>query len=185
MMASLLLLIGSGAADAAPYRLSDDDGVIRFHLEASLHEIDGEAQNYTGQLDIGPGSQHTGDVQIPSSGLTTGLGVRDDRMHDFVLNTAKYPSISYSILGMSGDVATLDSGTGSGMLVLNGKLTIAGVSHDLDIPAAFTWTDGSVKLVGKVTTQWTLFNLPDPSILISTLKPPIDLKFAVTASKIP
>lgn len=185
MTASLLLFIASGAVNAAPYRLSDDKGTVRFHMEASLHEISGEAGAYTGQLDIGPGSSHTGEVEFPASGLTTGLGIRDDRMRDFVLNVEKYPSIKYSIVGMSGDVATLDSGTGSGTLILNGKLTISGVSHDLDIPTAFTWTDGSVKLVGKVTTKWTLFNLPDPSILISTLKPPIDLKFAVTATKIP
>lgn len=178
-------LVASLSAQAERFAISHSTGKIRFHMEASLHEIDGAAESFSGGIELGPESSHQGEITIPAVGLTTHLKIRDERMREHVLHVEKYPTITYRIRSISGDVAGLDSGTGSGEVQLNGDLTVAGVTETLNIPAAYTWSQSSVKLVGKVTTKWTNFRLPDPSILISTLHPPLDILFAVQATKEP
>jgi polyisoprenoid-binding protein YceI len=174
-----LMLLSTASADR--YSFDESGGKVLFHLVASLHEIDGQAQKFNGWINIGEGSDHTGEVIVQTNQLTTGLGVRDERMYDFVLQTERYPTIQYKIYGIDGDTAGLDSGKGTGKLTLKGALTVATVTKDIAIPAAYKWEDGSLKLIGKSTIQWTDFNLPDPSIKISTLNPPLDIKFSLSA----
>ncbi|MFT5685188.1 MAG: polyisoprenoid-binding protein YceI, partial [Myxococcota bacterium] len=146
MIALSMLLAMAQTADAARYAFDDTRGEVTFGMVASLHDIEGKASSFTGELDIGSASP-TGSVVIQSAQITTFLGVRDDRMHDFCLSTGEYPTIEMRIGATTGNVKGLNSGRGSGTIELRGQLTVRSSSRDVVIPATYTWEGGSVRLV--------------------------------------
>ena len=183
MFAALLAL---NTAQAERYSFSNDTSDVGFHMLATMHEVDGDCRSFQGEIDIGKKATHTGKVTVQTNALTTFIDVRDERMHDYVLEVEKYPTLQFDIKAIEGDVEGLDSGNGSGEVVLKGQLTIKTVSKDIEFPVTYTWDeDGNLSLTGAYATSWTNWNLPDPSILISTLYPELDVKVDVKAQKSP
>ena len=184
MSALVTILALTGAADAARYTFDNTRGDLTFDLAASLHEIDGEASSFTGELDIGADSP-TGEIVIQASQVTTGLSVRDDRMHDFCLGTEQFPTIELRIGATTGDVRGLNSGRGSGSIELRGQLTIRSTSRDVVLPVSYSWEGDEVRIVGSHQLKWTDYGVPDPSILISTLYPEVNIQLNVLLSEAP
>lgn len=183
MLAANLAL---NTAHAERYSFSNDSSDVTFHMVATLHEVDGDCKSFQGELDVGTKATHTGKVTFQTSEVTTFIDIRDETMHEDVLEVASYPTAVFDIKAIGGDVAGLDSKKGSGDVVLKGQFTIKTVSKDIEFPVTYTWDDsGNLSLAGHFETTWTNWNLPDPSILISTLYPDVDIKVAVKASKSP
>ena len=161
-------------ADAGKF--AGSSGSVQFFNEASLHKFEGKASSFTASLDT---DSLTGSLIVQTSSMTTNLGPRDTKMHDDVLESKKYGTISFAVTGMAGDTEALKSGSGSGSVKLTGKLTIRDTSKTVTIPATYTAADGTVTMSGSYAFKWTDFNVPDPSIFISTLYPDMSVKFNV------
>lgn len=180
-----LTLAGSGDALAARYAFDDTSGTITFGMQASLHEIDGAAQRFTGELDIGS-AQPTGKVTVQAAELTTFLGDRDDRMYSYSLEVDQYPTVEFLIAATTGNVRGLNSRRGSGTVELRGQITVRSATRDVIIPATYRWDrDGTLHLTGAHQLKWTDYGVPDPSIVISTLYPDMDIQFDVTLTERP
>lgn len=184
MSALVTLFALTGSADATRYAFDDTKGELTFDLVASLHNIEGRASSFTGELDIGADSP-TGKVVVQSSQLTTDLGVRDDRMHTFCLSTEQYPTIEMRIGATTGDVSGLNSRRGNGTIELRGQITIRSTSRDVVLPVTYSWEGDAVRLVGSHQLKWTDYGVPDPSILISTLYPEVNLQLNVLLNESP
>ncbi len=173
-------------AHAERYSFSNDSSDVGFHMVATMHEVDGDCANFQGELDVGRKATHTGKVTVQTSAVTTFIDVRDERMHNYVLEIEKYPTMELDIKAIEGDVEGLDSKKGSGEILLKGQLTIRTVSKDVEFPVTYSWSEsGDLSLKGGYETKWTNWNLPDPSILISTLYAELDVRVFVTAKKSP
>ena len=184
-MSTLLTLLALlGAADAARYATDDTKGTLTFDMAASLHEITGRAASFTGELDIGADSP-TGTIVIQAAQLTTDLSVRDDRMHEYCLSVEQYPTIELRIGATTGDVSGLNSGRGSGSIELRGQLTVRSTSRDVVLPVSYSWEGDKVRLVGSHQLKWTDYGVPDPSILISTLYPEVNVQLNVLLNESP
>lgn len=184
-MSALIALVAlTGAADATRYAFDDTKGELTFDLVASLHNIEGKASSFMGELDIGADSP-TGKIVIQSSQLTTDLSVRDARMHEFCLSTEQYPTIELRVGATTGDVRGLNSGRGSGTIELRGQITIRSTSRDVVLPVSYSWEGDQVRIVGNHQLKWTDYGVPDPSILISTLYPEVNLQLNVLLNESP
>lgn len=182
MLITLLTL----PAQAERYAFDNDSGAIGFEMVATLHEIQGASTSFSGELDVGRRATHTGKITLQSSALTTNLDIRDERMHGYVLGVSEFPTVDFVIADIGGDVEGLDSQKGSGQVVLKGQLTIRTVTKDVEVPAKYAWDDsGNLTLDTSWDTSWTHWNLPDPSILMSTLYPELTVNGKVTAKKSP
>ena len=58
---------------------------------------------------------------------------------------------------------------------MNGKLTIRDVTKSIAVPAAFVKMGNDMSLQGQFDFKWTDYEVPDPSIIISTLYPDMSL----------
>lgn len=163
-------------ADAATYAFTQGNGSISFHNKASLHEFEGRAQSFSGSLDTDAG---TGSMTIQASSLTTSLGPRDSKMHDFCLESATYGTVSFSVSSIGGDTAGLQSGEGSGTITLNGTLTIRSVGQPVGISTNYSFDGGALRLKGSHAMRWGDYGVPDPSIIISKLYPDMSVRFNV------
>ena len=161
-------------AEAAKF--SGNSGSVQFFNEASLHKFEGNAKSFAASMDT---DSLTGSLVVQTKSMTTNLGPRDSKMHDFCLESDKYGTITFTVTGMDGDTEALKAGTGEGKVTLKGNLKIRDATKAVSMPASFSAAGGSVTLNGSYAFKWTDFNIPDPSIFISTLYPDMSVKFNV------
>ncbi|MGC6508799.1 MAG: YceI family protein [Myxococcota bacterium] len=74
-----------------------------FHMSASLHDINGEAQQFKGYLDIDE-SECSGEVSIDAKSITTFLGKQDDKMHSETIQVSRFPEVLYIIHSIEGRI---------------------------------------------------------------------------------
>ena len=179
-----LMMAWTQDAHAARYAFDDTSGSINFGLVASLHDIAGTAQTFSGELDIGS-DKPTGKITIQATGLTTDLAIRDDRMHSYCLEVDRYPTVEFLVAATTGDVRGLNSRRGSGNIELRGQMTVRSSTRDVIIPVRYQWRSGTLHLTGAHQLDWTQYGVPDPSIIISTLYPEVNIQFDVALTERP
>ena len=176
---SFLSLLASVAfspiAQAGTYK-GNSAGTVTFHNTASLHGIEGTAKSFSTSLDT---DALKGSLVVQTKSMTTALGPRDTKMHEFCLESDKFSTITFSVNSIEGGIEGLKTGAGTGSVVLKGSLKIRDTSKNVSIPATYSFTDSGLALSGKHAFKWTDFNVPDPSIFISTLYPDMSVEFNV------
>jgi polyisoprenoid-binding protein YceI len=88
-----------------------------------------------------------------------------------------YPTVEFKVRSATGDVAALVAGKGEGTLQLNGQLTLRTATRDVSVPVRYWWEGGTLRVSGAHRFKWPDYGLPDPSIVISTLYPEVDVRF--------
>jgi polyisoprenoid-binding protein YceI len=166
----------SATADATKYTFDQSGSSVTFHNTASLHGIDGVAKQFGGSFDSGAG---TGSLVVQTKSMTTNLGPRDNKMHDFCLESDKYPTIEFAVTGMGGGVEGLKAKAKRGKIALNGTLKIRDTKKTISVPTSFVTMGDDLTLQGEFDFNWQDYNVPDPSILISTLYPDMSVKFSL------
>ncbi|MDP2309192.1 MAG: YceI family protein [Pseudomonadota bacterium] len=165
-------------AAAAVLGFGPGDGRVEFQLSSTLHEIEGEALGFAGQLDT---AARTGTLTVDAGSLTTGLGPRDSRMLAWCLEAPRFPAITFALSSIEGGQTGLASGVGSGSLSLRGTLTIRDITQALVVPATFAWEGDKLRIKGRHDMKWTDWNLPDPSTVLSTVSPDMAILFDILA----
>jgi len=166
----------STAADATKYTFDETGSAVTFHNTASLHGIDGVAAQFGGSFDSDAG---TGSLVVQTKSMTTNLGPRDKKMHEFCLESDKYPTIEFAVTGVGGGVEGLKAKAKRGKVVLNGTLKIRDTKKTVSVPTSFVTVGDDLTLQGQLDFNWQEYNVPDPSILISTLYPDMSVKFSL------
>ncbi len=168
-------LAWSSSSEAAKYKFGTSGSTVTFHNTASLHGIDGVAKVFKGSFDSDAG---TGVLTVQTRSMTTNLGPRDKKMHNYCLEVDKYPTIEFSVAKVQGGDA-LNSGAYRGRVNLDGELTIRDVTRAISVPTTFETVGKDLFLKGEIAFKWTDFDVPDPSIFISTLYPDMSVKFSL------
>ena len=165
----------SSSSEAAKYTFGTSGSTVTFHNTASLHGIDGVAKAFRGSFDSDAG---TGVLTVQTRSMTTNLGPRDKKMHTYCLEVDKFPTIEFNVAKVQGGDA-LNSGAYRGRVNLDGELTIRDVTRKISVPTSFETVGKDLILKGEIAFKWTDFDVPDPSIFISTLYPDMSVKFAL------
>ena len=174
IVASVALGFGT-SAEAAKYSFGTSGSVVTFHNVASLHSFDGDVEEYGGHFDSSTG---TGSFVVKTKSMTTNLGPRDKRMHAYCLESDKFPTIQFKVSGVDG-LETMNSEAKRGKVTLKGDLTIRDVTKTISVPTAFVKMGNDMSLQGQFDFKWTDYEVPDPSIFISTLYPDMSMKFSL------
>ncbi len=177
-----LLLVPNAQADR--YAFDDSASSITFHMVATMHEIEGLVGNFSGEIHTDIDKADPAKLTIQVSSMTTQLGIRDSRMHDYVLAVDAFPTVEFKVHTIGGkDLETFNSGEGKGTILLKGEMKVRSATREIAVPAFFHATNGELTLKGEFGMEWPAYNLPDASIAISTLQPHIDVAFEVKAKK--
>jgi polyisoprenoid-binding protein YceI len=175
LLSLLVSLAFSPMAQAGAYS-GNSAGTVTFHNEASLHGIAGKAKSFSTSINT---DTLKGSLVVQTKSMTTELGPRDTKMHEFCLESDKFSTITFSVNSIEGGVEGLKTGAGAGKVQLKGSLKIRDVTKTVSIPASYSFADDGLTLSGSHAFKWTDFNVPDPSIFISTLYPDMSVKFSV------
>lgn len=164
----------AATAAAASFTFADADGSVGFHAVSSLHEFDGAARTFQGTFDPASGK---GQVVVGVAGLTTGIGARDSRMVYTCFDAAQWPELRFTVASVEDPAGVLVAGQGHGNVVVQGTLRIRDVDEDFTIPAEVVWEGANLRVRGAFSVVWADYGIPDPSILISKLRPDVTVRF--------
>ena len=105
-LVALFIFLFSAQASAAKTRYHFEDPLKRDHvhfiLSAPLEDIRGQSSDISGWLELDPHNLTTarGEFLLPVSSLKTGIGLRDQHMHDTYLEIKRFPEIKFKIKSM-------------------------------------------------------------------------------------
>lgn len=177
MLASAGGTVRFGSAKASAVKLESAQILIKG--TSSLHDWQVEGSTVNGSISTDPStwlaagnSPASISVSIPVSSIKSDHSRMDRIMRD-ALKSDKNPDITYQLSS-----AARTSGTGDSFVVhTNGKLTIAGATHDMvmDVTALRT-SDRHYVLTGEVPIRMTDYGFKPPVAMLGTLKTGNDVK---------
>jgi polyisoprenoid-binding protein YceI len=129
---AVLLLAARLGAQETVVELDPARTKIEFTLAASLHTVHGSFRLKRGSIRFDPATGKAGgEIVADAASGNSGNGSRDGKMHKSVLESARYPEISFTPDAVSGAM----SGPGPWHVQVHGEFRIHGAVHELTVPA--------------------------------------------------
>jgi polyisoprenoid-binding protein YceI len=190
-VAFMLVLIGGGmvcsvaiAGSEAPmqFRLEAAESRIWFDADARLHSFRGETQQLTGRFTLqrtSPPQVADARVTIEAASLDTGHPERNADMRRDFLEVERFPIIEFRVdeLLTPQPVTSLVSWD----LVLQGKLTVHGVTRDVMVPTTVSIADERVTAQGRIHLDMRDYNIRVPRLFLIPIKSEVLVGFEVVA----
>ncbi len=176
-MRTLLLALLSLGLTAQEKQLSLDPAKTEVHwtLGGTLHPVHGTFKFKSGAIRFDPaGGKASGELLVDAPSGESGNGSRDGRMHKNVLESAKFPVISFTPDRVEGKLAP----SGTSTVQLHGSFKIHGTTHEITIPAKVEAAPDSAKFTATFTILYVAWGMKSPSTFL--LK--VDDKVEITIS---
>jgi polyisoprenoid-binding protein YceI len=190
MLLLIAWLIGGSvvhAASDAPSQFHLDPGESRiwFDADARLHSFRGETQQLTGRFVLqkrSPPQLADALVTIVAASLTTGHPERDADMRRDFLEVERFPTIEFRVDEILSPQAAAEDGTWD--LVLQGTLTVHGVTRNVKVPTTVSIADRRVTARGRVRVDMQAYNIRVPRLLLIPMKSEVLIGFEVVARSV-
>ncbi len=156
------LVLGARSTQAAELTVKLDPAAtkISFTLDAVIHTVHGTAKAKGGEVRFDPETgAASGRFVADATSAETGSQGRDKDMHAKVLESAKFPEISFELERVEGGFLP----QGLSNPTLKGKFTIHGASHAVSIPARVEVTGGTIKATLTFKVPYVAWGMTDPS----------------------
>jgi polyisoprenoid-binding protein YceI len=164
------------------FRLDPTGSRIWFDADARLHSFRGETQQLTGRFTLqrrSPPQLADATVTIEAGSLATGHPERDADMRQDFLEVKRFPTIDFRVDELLTPQATAGDGTWD--LVLQGKLTVHGVTRDVRVPTTVTIAGQRVTARGRIHVDMQEFNIRVPRLFLVPMKSEVLVGFEVVA----
>jgi polyisoprenoid-binding protein YceI len=151
----------------------------QFTLSATLHTVHGSFRLQHGETRFDPASgKISGEIVFDATSGETGNDGRDHKMHKDVLESGRYPQVTFRPDRVEGKVA----GNGTSTVEVHGMFSIHGTEHEIKVPV-------EVKLQGDRWTASSRFPVPyaqwglkNPSTLFLHVGDSVEVEFHGTGS---
>ena len=153
---------------------------INFTLAATLHTVHGTFKLKSGQIqwDAATG-RASGSIAIDATSGNTDNPSRDKNMHDQVLESGKFPEITFTPSQIKGAL----NREGSSQLAVAGVIQIHGQDHDQTLNLAVEQSAGGTL---QTTTQFPIpyvkWGIKDPSTFLLHVADTVNVEIQATAS---
>ena len=151
------------AADTWTFELDPAATAVRFHFGATLHSVHGTLEATEGRIVVDPATgEASGRIVFDATSAETGNARRDAKMHEKILESARYPRMVYTVRRVSGTLHP----AGRSELQLHGVLDMHGVSRPVDVLATAEVAGGRVTAEGTLTLPYLDWGMTDPSFFV-------------------
>jgi len=176
--AVLILLLASviwSAAQQRTLQLDPSKSSIDFTLDAVLHSVHGKFHAKPGALAFDPASGSiSGEIRVDAKSGETGNGMRDRKMHKDVLESERYPEISFSPDRVEGAVAS----QGTSQVMVHGIFRIHGVDREITVPAEIEVSPDSWSAKVHFTIPYVKWGMKNPSTLFLRVSDAVEIDLA-------
>ena len=183
-LAILLVLTASAfARKSAPIDISLDPASTQIHwtLNTTLHNVHGTFKLKSGSFRIDPATgDASGQIVIDATSGESGDSSRDNRMHSAVLESPKYPTITFRPTHVSGKIDL----AATGPVTVSGILNLHGQDHPIEITVNLHPQAPGVVLSTHFTVPFVAWGLKDPSVAFLRTEKEVTLDVDATAAPV-
>jgi polyisoprenoid-binding protein YceI len=179
-----LLILAVVSADAAVaqdlvLQLDPARSTIKFTLGAALHTVHGTFQVKTGALRANPASgKLSGKIVVDAKSGETGNGMRDRKMHKEVLESDRYPEITFRPERVDGAVAA----QGKSSLKAHGIFSVHGSDREITIPADVDIDTNQWTANARFTIPYAKWGMKNPSTFFLHVSDEVGIEIAMAGT---
>ncbi|HEX3738598.1 MAG TPA: YceI family protein [Terriglobales bacterium] len=180
LVLSLLLAtaaaIGAFAQDLT-LELDPAQTAIRFTLGDVLHTVNGTFKLKSGIIHFNPATgKASGLVTVDVTSGNTGSNARDRKMHEEILESAKYPEATFTPTRVSGPAAFTDQAT----FDVTGLFKLHGADHEVTLTFPITRSGDTLTTHTHMVLPYVAWGLKNPSTFILRVSDKLDLYIDAT-----
>jgi polyisoprenoid-binding protein YceI len=155
---------------------------VKFTLGDVLHTVHGTFQLKRGALQLEPSSgKLTGEIVVDATSGESGSTMRDRKMHKEVLESDRYPEISFRPDRIEGTVA--DPGKSS--VRVHGIFRIHGVDREVTLPAEAEISATNWTATVHFTVPYEKWGMKNPSTLFLRVEDSVKIDLLTSGSTVP
>jgi polyisoprenoid-binding protein YceI len=174
----LLMMCGALWTQPVKVHIEPAQTEVGYVLNATLHSVRGTFQLKRGDLAFDPATgKASGELVVDATTGKSGNDSRDRRMHESILETAKYPEIVFRPDRLDGKVAM----EGHSDVQLHGTFTLHGSDHELLVPLSVDAAAGAYQAVAKFTVPYITWGIKNPSTLFLRVSDKVEITVKTTA----
>ncbi len=157
------------------FELDPAKTTVDFTLEATLHTVHGSFKAKGGSIRFDSASGKTsGKIEVDATTAESGNSSRDHKMHKEVLESDKYPDISFSPSNVSGKIAS-----GSN-LQIQGIFHIHGADHPLTLSVPLEMKGDQVSAKFHFAIPYVEWGMKSPSTLVLRVSKEVSIDIVAT-----
>lgn len=145
---------------------------VKFTLADVLHTVHGTFLLKRGELQFDPSSgKISGEIVVDARSGESGSGMRDRKMHKEVLQSERYPDISFRPDRVEGTVAT----PGRRSVQVHGIFRIHGTDHEITVPADVEMAADHWTATVHFTVPYAKWGMKNPSTLFLRVSDSVEI----------
>jgi polyisoprenoid-binding protein YceI len=184
VIGGLILMNAAMAGEDAPqwFRIDPLASRVWFDADARLSSFRGETQQVDGSWRQWPGvPPRIADarVSIAAASLATGNAERDADMRQDFLEVATFPTIEFTVTDLLTPQPTVNPAEWD--LILRGKLTVHGVTREVQVPTTVSLGADRLTARGQVHLDMRDYNIRVPRLFLVPMKSEVLVGFDIVA----
>jgi polyisoprenoid-binding protein YceI len=150
---------------------------VEFTLSDVLHTVHGNFKLKSGRIHFDPESgQASGQLVVDAASGASGSDGRDRRMHKNILESAKFPEITFTPDHFEGRLAP----DGDSEIALHGTFYIHGVGHELVLKTAIHRSGDLMTASAHFEVPYVAWGMKNPSTLFLRVSDKVDINLRAT-----
>jgi polyisoprenoid-binding protein YceI len=153
---------------------------LHWTLDTTLHLVHGTFAVKRGEvsIDLATGSA-TGEIVADATSGKTDNDSRDKKMHQEILETARFPEIVFRVTQIEGLAAPLSKA----QVKLHGTFLVRGTQHEMIVPADVEFTGDHWNGTAKFVVPYIAWGIKNPSNFLLKASPTVDVELDFSGSE--
>ncbi|HEX5234713.1 MAG TPA: YceI family protein [Silvibacterium sp.] len=176
---TLLLLTISAHAQQSGIDLTFDPASTAVHwtLGAVLHTVHGTFSFKSGVVHLDPRTGHmTGLLVVDATSGKSGDSARDQKMHQSILESSRYPTITFRPIHLTGTFQPNRAQT----LTVDGVLNLHGQDHPLRLTVNLRPNSNTMSVATRFDVPYVQWGLKDPSTFVLRVSKEVSVDIEAT-----
>jgi polyisoprenoid-binding protein YceI len=177
LLSVLLLSASLACAAEITVELNPAQTHVNWTLGDVLHTVHGTFRLTRGTIRFDPATgKASGELVVDATSGESGSGARDGRMHKHVLESARFPTITFKPDRVEGTV----NQDGDSQVQVHGSFGIHGAEHELTVPAKIHSSNSHMDATIDFAVPFVKWGMKDPSTLFLRVKDTVDIEVQAT-----
>ena len=143
-------------------------------LAGNLHTVDGSFSLKHGNIHFDPATgKASGEIVFDAASGKTGNNSRDNKMHKDVIQSQRYPEITFSPDRADGMLAT----SGDSTLQVHGMFAIHGAEHEVTFPVQVNLSSNTWTAKAAFRIPYVKWGMKNPSVLFLRVGDTVQVQF--------
>ena len=176
-----LLLAGAAVftgAQQAEYQLDPAQSSVQFTLGDVLHTVRGRFKLKQGEMQVEADGRVSGQIVVDAASGDSGSGMRDRKMHKEVLESARYPEITFRPDRIEGPV----TGSGRFSVMVHGIFNLHGADREITVPAQVETKSDQWTAAVHFSIPYQKWGMKNPSTLFLRVSDSVEIDLAAVGT---